>query len=111
MKSWSIGLFLLVLAGCAQQPPPQSDEVALNDEAAPSCVAQLSQQEESVNTYVQAFQACEEPITEEELVQRYVQALIVTGQYQALLEGSAFSENVDAELAQHWMNWAKEALQ
>lgn len=106
MKPWSIGLFLLVLTGgCAQSPQPQRDEVA------PSCVAQLSQLEAQANTYVRAFQTCEEPITDEGLVRRYVNALIASGQYQVLLDGSAFSEYVDVELAQYWTNWAREVLQ
>ncbi|HGZ7315115.1 TPA: hypothetical protein ACOL2D_004548 [Vibrio parahaemolyticus] len=113
MKPWSIGLFLLVLAGCAQspQPQPQEQEPALHNEIAPSCVTQLSLMEARAHTYVRAFQACDEPIADEMLIRRYVHALIASGQYQTLLNGSAFSESVDAELAQYWTNWAREVLQ
>jgi len=113
MKPWSIGVFWLALTGCAQSPQPLSQEQDLvsHNEAAPSCVTQLSQREGQINTYVRVFQACEEPITNEVLVRRYVYALIASGQYQALLNGSAFSEYVDVELAQYWTNWAKEVFQ
>ncbi|EJG1086772.1 hypothetical protein C4G53_RS23835 [Vibrio parahaemolyticus] len=111
MKLGLMGLFLLVLMGCAQQPQPQPEEQVLQVDKAPSCVTQLSQSPAAPNTYVRAFQACEERITDEALVRRYVYALMVSGQYQTLLEGSAFSEHVDAELAQHWTDWAKERLQ
>ncbi len=113
MKPWLIGLFLLVLTGCAQspQPQPQEQESVSHNEAAPSCVAQLSQLKAQANTYVRAFQTCEEPITDEVLIRRYVHALIASGQYQVLLGGSAFSEYVDVELAQYWTNWAREVLQ
>lgn len=113
MKPWSIGVFLLALTGCAQspQPQPQEQELVSHNEAAPSCVTQLSQREGQINTYVRAFQTCEEPITDEALVRRYVYALIASGQYQVLLNGSAFSEYVDVELAQYWTNWAKEVFQ
>ncbi len=114
MKPWSIGLLLLVLAGCVQSPQPQPQEqepVSHNEPAPSSCVTQLSQQEVQANTYVRAFQACEESITDEILIRRYVHALIASGQYQTLLSGSAFSESVDAKLAQYWTNWAREVLQ
>ncbi|TNZ87999.1 hypothetical protein CGK40_22935 [Vibrio parahaemolyticus] len=113
MKPWSIGLCLLALAGCAQspQPQPQEQETVSHNDVAPSCVAQLSQWEAQANTYVRAFQACEEPIADEALVRRYAHALIASGQYQALLSGAAFSESVDATLAQYWTDWAKEVLQ
>ncbi len=113
MKPWSIGLFLLVLVGCAQspQPQPQEQEPALHNEIAPSCVTQLSQMKVQANAYVRAFQACDEPIADEVLIRRYVHALIASGQYQVLLSGSAFSDSVDATLAQYWTSWAREVLQ
>jgi hypothetical protein len=113
MKPWSIGLFLLVLTGCAQspQPQPKEQEPALHSETALSCVTQLSQVEVQAHTYVRAFQACNEPIVDEVLIRRYVHALIASGQYQTLLSGSAFPESVDAKLAQYWTNWAREVLQ
>ncbi|EHK6028634.1 hypothetical protein C4G95_RS23040 [Vibrio parahaemolyticus] len=111
MKPWSIGVFLLVLTGCAQNPQLQEQELVSHNEAAPSCVTQLSQWEGQINTYVRTFQTCEEPISDEALVRRYVYALIASGQYQVLLSGSAFSEYVDVELAQYWTNWAKEVFQ
>ena len=113
MKPWSIGLFLLVLAGCAQnpQPQPQEQEPALHSEIVPSCVTQLSQMEVQAHTYVRAFQACDDPIADEVLIRRYVHALIASGQYQTLLSGSTFSDSVDAKLAQYWTNWAREVLQ
>ena len=113
MKSWSIGLFLLVLTGCAQSPQSQQQEQepVLHNETALSCVTQLSQVEVQAHTYVRAFQACNEPIADEVLIRRYVHALIASGQYQTLLSGSAFSESVDAQLAQYWTNWAREVLQ
>ncbi|PMO44224.1 hypothetical protein BCT11_07670 [Vibrio sp. 10N.222.52.B12] len=113
MKPWSIGLFLLVLTGCAQspQPQPQEQEPVLYSETALSCVTQLSQVEVQAHTYVRAFQACNEPIVDEVLIRRYVHALIASGQYQTLLSGSAFPESVDAKLAQYWTNWAREVLQ
>ncbi|EHJ9985782.1 hypothetical protein KB976_004933 [Vibrio parahaemolyticus] len=108
MKLGLMGLFLLVLVGCAQQP--QSEEPVVQVDKVPSCVSQLSQDAPS-NTYVRAFQACEERISDEVLVRRYVYALMISGQYQTLLDGTAFSEYVDAELAQYWTNWVKERLQ
>ncbi|EHV5557989.1 hypothetical protein K0W35_004734 [Vibrio parahaemolyticus] len=109
MKLGLTGLFLLVLVGCAQQP--QSEELVVQVDKVPSCVSQLSQLPAAPNTYVRAFQACEERISDEVLVRRYVYALMISGQYQTLLDGTEFSEYVDAELAQYWTNWVKERLQ
>jgi hypothetical protein len=108
MKPWLIVWGGLMLTGCAQ--PPQPKEQVLQEDSPPSCVASLSQLEAQAYAYVRAFQACEEPVTNDELVRRYVQALIASGQYQTLLEGTAFSETVDAELAQYWTDWARDVL-
>ncbi|MCQ9091082.1 hypothetical protein CGH72_08460 [Vibrio parahaemolyticus] len=98
---WS-GLGAVMLAGCASAP---------NDDAV-SCVQTLSTLDvfTQPHDYQQAFEHCEEPITQPELVQRYVQALVSTGQFETLLSPSLFHDNVDTELATQWTTWIEANL-
>ncbi|PQJ49893.1 hypothetical protein BTO01_26495 [Vibrio jasicida] len=111
MKFWQVGLLSLGLVGCAQTPenpaPPPAQSAVVT-----ACAETLTQKDErqAPYAYQQAFLACQTPIRDEALVRRYVDSLILTGQYQGIKSGAAFPENVAPELVEQWRRWAKENL-
>lgn len=111
MKYWQIALLSQILAGCAHI----SENVELTpsqQELTSSCVDVLACRDEhqSPYTYQQAFLACHMAMGDKVLVRRYVNSLILTGQFQEIKSGAAFPENVTPALAEHWQHWAKENL-
>lgn len=91
-----------MLVGCAETP---SDETI-------SCVQTLSTLDVFAQPYEyqRAFEQCDEPIELPELVQRYVQALVSTGQFEALHSPSLFHDNIDVSLASQWTAWIEANL-
>lgn len=112
MKRWQFCLLLLTLAGCSQTDNRTQKELHPTNDAQPSCVDSLYELDEKQfpNTYQRAFENCQEPINKNELVKRYVFALVLTGQYQALTSKDVFSENVAPDLAEYWTHWIEGSL-
>ncbi|EJG1885664.1 hypothetical protein BS049_RS23325 [Vibrio parahaemolyticus] len=92
----------VMLIGCAQVP----------EDDAPSCVDVLAQLDvfNKPHEYQQTFERCEAPIEQPELLQRYVQALVSTGQFELLHSPELFHDNVDAALAGQWCAWIEANL-
>ncbi|EHH1078761.1 hypothetical protein J7I01_004455 [Vibrio parahaemolyticus] len=103
MKKVGVGwLGTMMLVGCAGTP---SDTTL-------SCVQTLSTLDVFVqpHEYQRTFEQCNESIEQPELVQRYVQALVSTGQFEALHSPSLFHDNVDVSLVSQWTTWVEANL-
>ncbi|MFA0000191.1 hypothetical protein AB4428_17950 [Vibrio lentus] len=104
MKLWLIGLLALGLVGCAQTSSKSAAVI--------SCSQSLMKEDERQAPYSfqQGFWACQEGGRDEVLTRRYVDSLILTGQFQGIKSGSSFPESVPSELVEQWRHWAKENL-
>ncbi|MFV0486457.1 MAG: hypothetical protein ACK5NL_04655 [Vibrio fluvialis] len=104
---WFI-LFVL-LAGCAQHEE-QAEKQPENKP--PTCVQELSDIDvfSKPHIYEDKFSECKEDIKDDVLVQRYVQALVCTGQFNKLHSPDVFPDNVDGALSNSWTKWIKDNL-
>jgi hypothetical protein len=111
MKWYRTIALLLLLVGCAQI----SDDLGSPKASVPggaSCLDALGDMNALTqpNTYRRKFLACDAPVDENELVRRYVQAIVVTGHFNALHSATLFPSNVNAELASTWTDWIERHL-
>lgn len=111
MKYWQVGLLSLGLFGCVQTPEesalPPAQSAALTE-----CAETLTKKDERLVPYAyqQAFLSCQVAMRDEAFVRRYVDSLILTGQYQGIKSGVAFPESVAPKLVEQWSHWAKDNL-
>ncbi len=100
---------LLSLTGCTTAPSEEAPAPVEATAKAPLCSDTLASTDVNTlpNGYWQAFEACDAPISDPVIVQRYIQALIVTGQFDKLTSNSLFAPNVDTELASQWQHWVE----